>query len=68
MRNFDKKYSKNAHIVMNKIQNFPGGETPGPPFQRDAASNAAGEGASSSAGKEGEGREGECRGRNERGR
>ena len=46
MRNFDKKYSKNAHPVMNKIKNFPGGETPGPPFQRDAASNAAGEGAS----------------------
>jgi hypothetical protein len=60
------KYSKNAPTVMDKINNFHGGDTPGPPFQRDAASNAAGEGASN-AGKEGEGREGECRGGNGRG-
>ena len=56
---------------MQRSKNFPGGETPGPPLQGAAASNAAGRGRLTRGGGEGEGGRGggwEGKGRGGKGR
>ena len=55
---------KLAYSNVGIKKKIPGGETPGPPLQRAAASNAAGRGASNAGGWR-EGRGGEGRGRGE---
>ena len=59
---------QNSYTGIWDFKNFPGGETPGPPLQRAAASDAAREGARLTRGGVGRGREGEGRGGKGKGR